>query len=66
MGHEEHGKKEKVKGRLKEAAGTITGDSELERKGARQRAKGAVEESVGKARRKVGEFVDEVTKEDKK
>jgi uncharacterized protein YjbJ (UPF0337 family) len=57
MGQEAHGKREKLKGRVREAAGIITGDSALERKGARQRTKGAVEETVGKARRKVGEFV---------
>jgi uncharacterized protein YjbJ (UPF0337 family) len=57
MGREAHGKREKLKGRVKEAAGIVTGDRTLERKGARQRAGGAVEEGVGKARRKVGEFV---------
>ena len=62
MRQEAHGKQEKLKGRVKEAAGIITGDSTLERKGARQRAEGAVEESVGKARRKVDEFVDGVAK----
>jgi uncharacterized protein YjbJ (UPF0337 family) len=66
MKQEAHGKQEKLKGRVKEAAGIITGDSTLERKGARQRAEGAVEESVGKARRKVGEFVDGVAKAVKK
>jgi uncharacterized protein YjbJ (UPF0337 family) len=57
MGQEAHGKGDKLKGRLKEATGIITGDAELEREGSRQRTRGAVEETVGKARRKVGELV---------
>ncbi len=56
----------KLKGRVKEAAGIITGNRKLEREGSRQRAEGAVQESVGKARRKVGEFVDGVAKAIKK
>jgi uncharacterized protein YjbJ (UPF0337 family) len=66
MGQEAHGKGEKLKGRVKEAAGIITGDAELERKGSRQRTKGAVEETLGKARRKAGEFVDKAAKAIKK
>lgn len=63
---ETHGKVEKLKGRVKEAAGIITGNSVLEREGSRQRAGGAVQESLGKARRKVGELVDGVAKAIKK
>ena len=66
MGQEAHGKRERLKGRVKEAAGIITGDGALERKGARQRAGGAVQESLGKARRKVGEFVAVAAKAIKK
>jgi uncharacterized protein YjbJ (UPF0337 family) len=66
MGQEAHGKREKLKGRVKEAAGIVTGNSALERKGARQRAGGAAEESLGKARRKVGELVDKAAKAIKK
>jgi uncharacterized protein YjbJ (UPF0337 family) len=57
---------DEVKGRVKEAAGTLTGNRKLEREGARQRAKGAAQERVGKARRKVGDFVDGVAKAIKK
>ncbi|OYW06182.1 MAG: hypothetical protein B7Z61_03530 [Acidobacteria bacterium 37-71-11] len=39
---EARGKAKKVQGRVKEAVGKATGDRELERKGARQRAEGAV------------------------
>jgi uncharacterized protein YjbJ (UPF0337 family) len=63
---EARGKAKKVQGRVKEAVGKITGNSALERKGARQRAEGAVQEGVGKARRKVGEFAAGVAKAIKK
>ena len=59
---ETRGKVEKLKGRVKEATGTLTGNRKLEREGSRQRAKGAAQESVGKARRKVGELVEGVAK----
>ena len=67
MGQQEaRGKVKKLQGRMKEAAGIITGNRKLEREGARQRAKGAAQERVGKARRKVGEFVGGVAKAIKK
>ena len=59
---ESRGKANKVKGRVKEAIGIVTGDGALERKGARQRAAGAVEEGLGKARRKVEELAQGVAK----
>jgi len=67
MGQQEaRGKVKKVEGRVKEAVGIITADSALERDGSRERAEGAVQESVGKARRKVGEFVGGVAQAIKK
>ena len=45
----------KLKGRLKEAAGVVTGNRQLENEGITERADGAVEAGLGKARRKVGE-----------
>jgi uncharacterized protein YjbJ (UPF0337 family) len=67
MGQQEtRGKVKKIQGRMKEAAGVITGNRTLEREGARQRAEGAVQEGLGKARRKVGEIVSEVAKAIKK
>jgi len=59
---EARGKVKKVAGRVKEAVGIITADRALERKGAQQRAEGAVQEGLGKARRKVGDFVDGAAK----
>jgi uncharacterized protein YjbJ (UPF0337 family) len=63
---EARGKAKQLQGRVKEAVGIITGDKALERKGSQLRTEGAVQESVGKARRKVGEFVDGVAKAIKK
>lgn len=63
---ETQGKVTKLKGRVKEAAGIVTDDGALEREGARERAAGAVQEGLGKARRKVGDFVGGVAKAIKK
>jgi uncharacterized protein YjbJ (UPF0337 family) len=49
-----------VKGRIKEAAGTLTGNPDLENEGASQRTGGALQEGLGKARRKVGEAIEEI------
>jgi uncharacterized protein YjbJ (UPF0337 family) len=63
---EAHGKVENLKGRVKEAAGVLTGNPALEQEGADQRTDGAVQEGVGTARRKVGDFVEDVGKSIKK
>lgn len=60
------GKKNNLAGRVKEAAGTLTGNKELESEGADQRASGAVEEGLGKARRKVGEALEDLGNEVKR
>jgi uncharacterized protein YjbJ (UPF0337 family) len=59
---EARGQAKKVKGRVKEAVGIISGDRKLENEGAAQRAAGAVQESLGKARRKVGEVLTDLGK----
>ena len=59
---ETRGKVKKVEGRVKEAVGILTANKTLERKGAQLRTEGAVQLSVGKARRKIGAFVDGVAK----
>jgi uncharacterized protein YjbJ (UPF0337 family) len=56
----------KLRGRVKETVGSITGNRKLEQEGSRERAEGAVQEGLGKARRKVGNFVDWVAKAIKK
>lgn len=58
--NEREGKKENVKGRVKEAAGTLIGDKNLESEGARQRAVGVAQERIGKASRKVGEAIEDL------
>ncbi|MEP6769605.1 MAG: CsbD family protein [Acidobacteriota bacterium] len=60
------GKKDNLAGRIKEAAGTLTGNKDLESEGANQRAGGAVEEGLGKARRKVGEALEDLGNEVKR
>ena len=53
------GKAEKAKGYVKEEAGELTGDRDLEAEGRSERAIGAAREKFGKARKKVGEAVEE-------
>lgn len=55
------GKAEKAKGFVKEKAGELTDNAELEAEGKMDRAGGAVREGFGKAKRKVKEGINEVT-----
>lgn len=57
---ETEGKKDSLKGRIKEAAGALLDDRELQEKGADERAGGQVQEAFGKARRKAGEALEEL------
>lgn len=56
------GKKESLKGRVKEAAGVLTGNKDLEAEGSDERAGGAAQEELGQARRKVGEAIEDLGK----
>lgn len=47
------GKAKVLKGRLKDAAGAITGDAELQTEGKIDRMKGKVQDSIGKLQRKL-------------
>jgi len=49
-----NGKTDELKGRVKEAAGALTGDARLKRKGRRDQA-------VGRIKQKTEKLVDEVT-----
>lgn len=54
------GKVKKTKGKVKEAVGILTSNKKMEREGSLQRAGGAIEEGLGKARRKVGEVLTDL------
>ena len=49
--------KDDAKGRLKEAAGDLTGDEELQREGKVDKATGAVKDGVGRVSEKVKDAV---------
>jgi uncharacterized protein YjbJ (UPF0337 family) len=57
---EMEGKWEKAKGTVKEKAGEVTGDRDMEAEGAAQRAEGEAKDAFGKARRKAGEAVEDL------
>ncbi len=54
------GKGENLKGRVKQAAGSVSGDKKLEAEGLVDRAKGAVKEKIGEVKRHTGTDDDEV------
>jgi len=54
------GKAEKAKGYIKEEAGELMDDPELEAEGRAERGAGELREGFGKAKRKIGEAVDRV------
>ena len=60
MSQEMRGKVKKLKGRGKEAVGIMVGDEKLEKEGAKERAEGVAQETVGKVRRKTGELVENI------
>ena len=51
------GKVDEGKGRIKEAAGSLTGDDELKNKGKVDRAAGGAKQKVGGAADKVGDAI---------
>jgi uncharacterized protein YjbJ (UPF0337 family) len=62
---EKRGTLDNVKGRVKQAAGTVTGNKKLEAEGAAERVKGAAEEAAGKAKRDLHEATADDEDEDK-
>jgi len=52
------GKSDKVKGRVKEAAGALTGDKKLKREGKADQAAGKIKQKVGKVIDKVKKALD--------
>jgi uncharacterized protein YjbJ (UPF0337 family) len=57
---EAEGKGNRIKGKVKEKIGEVTGNESLEHEGIFDQAKGKAQEDFGKARRKVNEAVEEV------
>jgi uncharacterized protein YjbJ (UPF0337 family) len=55
-----NGKVEKVKGKIKQAAGDLTDNDRLHDEGVADEAAGSVQEGIGKARRKVGEAIEDI------
>lgn len=58
------GKAEKAKGYVKDKAGEILNDPDLEAEGEVERAKGTLREGYGKAKEKVGDAVDGLMDDD--
>ncbi|HKS23894.1 MAG TPA: CsbD family protein [Thermoanaerobaculia bacterium] len=58
--NEIRGKLDEAAGTVKEKAGRVTGDIDLQNEGADQRIGGSVEAGFGKARRKISEGLDEL------
>ena len=53
------GKGEQIKGKIKQATGDLTDDEQLHDEGVADEAAGSVQEGYGKARRKVGEAIED-------
>ena len=49
-----------AKGRIKEAAGSLTDDQDLKNEGKADRASGAIKEKVGEAKDKVDDAIDAI------
>ncbi len=54
------GKGKQFKGSAKEKLGRLTDDRNLQERGNQERAEGRVQERLGRARRKVGEVVEDL------
>ena len=60
------GQAEQVKGRVKQAWGDVTNNERLRDEGVADEAAGEVQEGFGKARRKVGEAIEDIGEDLKK
>jgi uncharacterized protein YjbJ (UPF0337 family) len=54
------GKKEQLKGKVKQATGDLTDDEQLHDEGVADEAAGNVQEGFGKGRRKIGEAIEDL------
>jgi uncharacterized protein YjbJ (UPF0337 family) len=59
---EMQGKAEALKGKMKQAAGDLTDDQRLHDEGVADEAAGKTQDAIGRGRRKVGEFVEDLGK----
>ena len=55
-----NGKADKLKGKVKQAAGDLTDNERLHDEGVADEAAGDVQEGFGRARRKVGETIEDI------
>jgi len=60
------GQTDQVKGRMKQAWGDLTNNARLHDEGVADEAGGDVQEGVGRARRKVGDFIEDVGENSKR
>ena len=60
------GKAETVKGKVKQAAGRVTNNPDLEDEGIVDEAAGKTQDTIGRGRRKVGEAIEDIGKHVKK
>jgi uncharacterized protein YjbJ (UPF0337 family) len=60
------GKAEQVKGRAKQAWGDLTNNDRLHDEGVADEAEGNVQEGFGRAKRKVGELIEDIGEDIKK
>lgn len=54
------GKKDQIKGKIKQAAGDLADDEQLHDEGVADEAAGNVQEGFGRGRRKVGEAIEDL------
>ena len=54
------GKTDQLKGRVKQAWGDVTNNEQIHEEGVADEAAGTVKEGLGKARRKVGEAIEDL------
>lgn len=57
---EMEGKAEALKGKIKQAAGDLTDNEQLKNEGIADEAAGDTQDAIGRGRRKVGEFIEDV------
>ena len=60
------GRKDQLKGKVKQATGDLTDDERLHDEGVADEAAGNVQEGFGRARRKVGDAVEDIGENIKK